>query len=231
MTKGSKSKQQSTTIHHVRLKSLKDLARNVLTFGGHTRPIYSIKEKGHYRLFAPGIKLGDVRLVFYAETKEKGNFLMYQPGTQLVKENAEVKGAMLIEMQGRGIHNIPIIELNKNPYTEDKKAKEKVTNIEVLDYFSIIRGVIQRSLEDETIGKVYAFKHKSIHYIGTFTLMEEEETRNFCYAKTDFAKDYSFFRYNYTTDTAEPADVFGEHSYLYVRIINLEEAFSFFKPE
>ncbi|MFI5412686.1 MAG: hypothetical protein ACHQX1_02245 [Candidatus Micrarchaeales archaeon] len=225
------SEKEKTTTYFVKLKSLADLARNISTFGDGVRPLFSFKEKGSYRIFTYGIKIGDTRLILFFDSKAGGNFVVYQPGTAAGKEIADVKENMVMQTQNRDLQNIPIIELVKSPFHEDKKAKTKIMNVGIKDYQSIIKGVIARSLENGGIGKVYAFKNKSGTYIGAFNLIEEEDTKVFCYAKVDFAKDYSFFRYNYTTDNVEQTDTFGEHSYLYVRVINLAEPFLFFKPE
>ena len=68
-------------------------------------------------------------------------------------------------------------------------------------------------------------------YAGSFSLLgEEDDTRVFAFARLEANGKHHFFRYNYNTDKVELTDSFGEHSYMYLRIINLQEAPSFFKP-
>lgn len=223
--KGSK-----TLSYFVRLKTLADFARNASTFGEGVRSVFALKEKDKYRLFAPSIKLGDTRLLFYFETKNNGICIRYLPATATEKEAADVRDSMVQQITGRNVQNIPIIELVKNPFGT-KEGKFKASNVEVKDYVSLVKWIISRSIEDGGITKVLAFTYKSKRYIGSFGLMDDEDTKIFFYAKAELAKDYSFFRYNYTSDNVDATDTFGEHSFLYVRIINLAEPFSFFKPE
>jgi hypothetical protein len=223
-------KGEKSSYHFVKLKSLSDLARNVSTFGDAARPLYAFKDKNVYRLFCYSIKIGDTRLILYIEAKSIDNSMMYQPGMLNANEKVEFRATMIMPNPNMNVQNIPITELVSDPF--DKKDGEvKVKNIGIRDYNAVVKGIISKSLEHEGIGKVYAFTYKSSTYIGAFNLLDEEDEKIFCYAKTDLQKEYGFFRYNYTTDKVEATNIFGEHSYLYVKIINLADAFIFFKPE
>ncbi len=222
-------KSAKSALRLVALKSLGDLARNVVSFGESVRPVFAAKTDGAYALFTPMGKLGDVRLVFFLKSRSIGDYIAYQPKTITDNEILEMKDAPRPQLN-RSVQIIPIIELWKSPFT-GKEGTPKSECIKVMDYSSLIKGVIARSIEHESMGKAYVFKHKSMTYAGSFALLDDDDARSFCYAKVDLAKDFGFFRYNYNTDKVEATDTFGEHSYLYVRIINLQEPFSFFKPE
>ncbi|MCW6159775.1 MAG: hypothetical protein LVQ95_01645 [Candidatus Micrarchaeales archaeon] len=229
MEKQQKEKKQGKpSVQFVKLVSLADLARNATTFSDSARPIFAMKAGSSYRLFDQGPKAGDARIIFYVESKSSSGFLCYKPAGSSDKEVAELRETVSFTPQGSEMHSIPIIEIKQSPFEEKKSAS--AMNVAVTDYTAIIKGTITKSLSSESIGKVYAFKSGNKAYIGTFSLIEEEEDlRVFCYAQIENGNAFAFYRYNYQTDKVEQTDVFGEHQYLYVRVINLAQPFSFFK--
>ncbi len=232
--KGEKKEEKKgkTSVHFVKVKALADFARALATFGEGTHAAYAVKDGQWYRIFALGLKIGDIRLAYYTESKAIGSMLVYQPGTTMGPESAEIKNITSPVSNQRGAQNMPIIELARNPYVDGgEKAKVKAVMVRIKNCDAVIRGLITKSLENNTIGRVYCFKYGGKTYIGSFILLEDDDDKMFCYAECPDGKEFSFFRYNYTTDKVEPTEVFGEHSYLYVRVINLAEPFNFFKPE
>ncbi len=212
----------------VKLASLADLARNATTFSDSARPIFALKTGSAYRLFEQGPKAGDAKIIFYVETKASSSFLCYKPAGNVDREIAELRETVSFTPQGSEMHSMPIIEIKQSPFEEKKTAS--AMNVAVAEYTAIIKGTITKSLGSESIGKVYAFRSGKKAYIGTFSLMEEEDDQKvFCYAQIEARSAFAFYRYNYQTDKVEPTDVFGEHQYLYVRVINLAQPFSFFK--
>lgn len=223
-------KQSKPNVQFVKLASLSDLARNSTSFSDSTRPIFAVRMGGAYRLFESGPKAGEARLVFYVEQKLSGNFLCYKPAGIDGSEVAELRNTVSFTPQGSEMHSIPIVEIKQSPFEEKKPPS--AMNIAVADFAAIIKGTITRSLGSDSISKVYAFRSGGKAYIGSFILMEEEEDQKlFCYAQIESKNAFPFYRYNYQTDKVEPTEVFGEHQYLYVRVINLAQPFSFFKPD
>lgn len=227
MKKG-KEKKEDSVFHLVKLGSLGDLARNV-SFGDAPRPLYAFKEKGAYRLFCNGPKVGDAKLVFYFEVNKIDNCLLYRPDSPGNPETLEFRSSMVLQAQDMSLQNIPIIELLKSPFGKEGKVKAKC--IGVKGESAIVKAVISRALEHEGMGKLYCFDYKNGKYVGAFNLLDEDGEGTFCYAKAESKELFGFFRYNYTSDRIEPTNSFGEHSYLYVKVINLDAAFIFFKPE
>ncbi len=229
--KKEKDKPKKASAYFLELKSINELARNVSTFGEGVRPLYAVKQGKNFRIMSPSIKVGDARLVLYVDSNVCKNFLIYRPGTTSEKETLEFKDTILAAAPGQDIQNIPVIEFVDNPFDEAKE-KPKVMCLRVKDCASVVKGILTRSMESGHIGKVYCFGSKAEHYIGSFTMMDDEDdTKMFCYAKMDSKDTCSFFRYNYNTDKVEATNSFGEHSYIYVRIINLASVPSFFKPD
>lgn len=232
MAKKGKAEKQGGKIdsQFVRLESLSDLARNTTSFSDSTRPIFAQKIGSAYRLFEQGPKVGAVRFIFYSESKTCGKFLAYKPASGAGPEILEMKETIPFEMQRGEVRNIPIVEITTSPFNEKKRAT-KVISVEVKDYASMVKGAITRSLDSESIGKVYAFRSGNQGYIGSLSLIEEEDKKVFCYSKIDYDAPFAFLRYNYQADKVEPTDIFGDHPYLYVRVINLAQPFTFFKPD
>ncbi len=226
-----KSSEKSKTLSYfIKLRSLGDFARNASTFGEGVRSVFALKEKSVYKIFAPSVKLGETRLMLYVESKEPGTCIAYKPGTATEKEVLELRDTMVNQDKNPNLQNIPIMEIAANPFG-DKHGKIKVSSVRVKSSDALVKWIVSKSIENSGIGKVLSFKYKGDNYIGSFGLLDDEENKMFFYAKTNITKEFRFFRYNYTEDKVEPTDTFGEHSFLYVRIINLAEPFSFFKPE
>jgi len=223
-----KSKSTKKAVYPVQLKSLADLALNATSFDGF-RPIYAFKEGDHYVLYAQSLKIGDPQLIFCLNQKKIGKNIIFRPQTPTERGTCEFIDTAASKMPPPNTHIFPIIEFEKAPH-EVKEGKLKINQIKVVSFEKLLKGIMMQHM-DSGVGKVFAFRHKGEIYISTFHIIDDDDIKTFSYAKTGLDRDYGFFRYNYTEDRIEPTDVFGESSYLYVRIIHLAEAFPFFKPE
>ncbi len=229
--KKASSKKGSSTIDskYVRLASLGDLARSATNMSDEIRPIFAIREKGSYRLFVPGIKIDETRMVFYTESREIKDFLVYDPGSPYESEKCELRDTFATSIHEMKLIKIPIVELANNPYVE-KKADIATINLKVKEPGNIVKGVIAKSA-GSGFGKVYCFGKDGKRYIGSFALIEEDDRKVFCYAQLGVENVFSFFRYNYNEDKVDMVNSVGAQSFLYARIVNLTEPFPFFKPD
>lgn len=218
------------SIIKMRAESLADLARHMSLHGDIIRPIFVIREKGAYRLIGLHIKLDDSRLMLYTDQAHVGNCLIYRPKSTTEAQSLEFTDHPPANPQSANIQCIPILELSSSPFRE-AKSRPKINCIMVRDPHQLVRAVISRAMEHDTVGKVYGFGYSGSRYIGVFGLLDDDDARGFTYAKIEAGKSYSFFRYNYSVDNVELTDTFGDPSYIYVRIINLADTPSFFKPE
>jgi hypothetical protein len=223
-----KGKGTKKAVYPVQLKRLSDLAMNSTSFDG-ARPIYAFREGDHHVLYAQSIKLGDPQLVFYLNQRQIGKYILFRPQTPTDRGACEFTDTSAMKTPQPNTHIFPIIEFEKAPY-EVKKARLKVNQVGIVDFEKLLKGIMMQHM-DGGVGKVFAFRHGGNAYISTFHIIDDDDIKTFSYAKAALDKDYGFFRYNYSEDRIEPTDVFGEPSYLYVRIIHLAEAFPFFKPE
>ncbi|MCL5430325.1 MAG: hypothetical protein M1504_02500 [Candidatus Marsarchaeota archaeon] len=228
MKKASKD-SKGMNAHFVELDSMSDIARNVSVFGDTTRPIFSVKDKGQYMLMSPGIRVGGTRIVFTVLTKRNGSILSYTPAMGGASERIDIINSINPDMHNHNTQNIPIIELEENPFNTGKDDP-KVVCVRAKDYSSMVKSIIGRSLENETIGKIYSFAGNGKRYIGSFNIIEEDdEEKVLCYAEIKEKEKFPFYCYDYKNDRLAPTSAFGEPTYYYVRVINLAKPFSFFK--
>ncbi len=227
--KGGK-REMAIPSQFVKLRSVHDMARNVSTFGDLIRPIFAQKNQGGYRLMWPGAKIGECRIVLYCESKEIGNCLLYKPKSEFGEESVEFMAVQPSGPQGGNAQCIPILELKNVPF-EEKKPRIDASCIEARDSSQLIKAVITKAMDHETMGKVYVFSYKQARYVAAFGLIDEDELKFLTYSRLDEGGEFCFFRYNYSNDRVEPTNTFGDHSYIYVRVVNLAEPFPFFKPD
>lgn len=228
-SKKEEKKEDPTDVQamFVKLNGLGDLARSALTLSEITRPVFAVKTKSGYTLLSPGIKLGDARVVFFLEQKKVDSVLVYHPADAQSREVLEFKNVGGSRTPGMTIQYIPVIEVEKNPYGV-RKDKPKVINVQLKDYKTLAKSAITKATEANMLGRVYSFKYKGKSYIGSFTILDDDKT--FCYAEGN-TKGAKFLRYSYATEELEPTDTFGDHTYLYLTVVNLAEPFPFFRPD
>jgi hypothetical protein len=225
---GKKDKGTKKSVYPVQLKRLDDLALNATSFDS-IRPIYAFRDGDHYVLYTQSLKIGDPQMILYYKEKRIGKYIVFRPHTATEKGACGFTDTSMIRTPQPNTHIFPIIEFEKAPY-ETRLGKLKINQVKIIDFEKLLKGVMMQHMEGG-VGKIFAFKYKGDMYISSFHIIDDEEIKTFSYAKLKLDKDYAFFRYSYAEDRIEPTDIFGESSYLYVRIIYLAEAFPFFKPE
>lgn len=235
--KEAKSKDMNAC--YIEVRSLADLCRFASGFTSEYTPmLFCFRDKDGLMLLSPGIKLGSSRTVFSLRSSAKGSpsFVLYRPGTATSAEAAEPAEKLDSTQRDRNTTIMPVVELMKNPFISAKEAP-KVTNVKVKEIEMLVRASIVKAMEHSIIGRLYVFNHGGKRYAGSFSVLylddreDEDEIKIFTYAELKDSKEFNFFRYDYNSDKVEPTNVFGEHSFLYVRVINLADAPSFFKPE
>jgi hypothetical protein len=223
---GGKKDGKALSAYYMELESPLDLTRR--ESGNGPGSISAIKNGGVYRLLSYGEKLGDLRIVYYADVEKISNFLVYNPGSDS-KEGFEIVGSVPGGYDFKS-YKFPIMELASDPYTEAKdfKKADKIIKVQAKDPDSLIRSIVSQAHEDESVPRLYAFFNGKEHIIGTFGLFHESDAKIFIYSVTEIKKMFSALSYNYTDDKIEPVDSFTEKSLIYIRVINLKKPFPFF---
>ncbi len=224
--KQSGKKGKEMLAYYVELESALDLARYVSGYGPGAY-VKAVKDSANYRLLAGGEKLGDLRIVYYSDVKNISNFLVYSP------ESDAGERFELTDSQGQPdmrSFKAPIIELLSDPYSKAKDLgkAEKVVKVEVRDPEALAKSIAGMGREDEQMPRLYAFRSKNDHIIGTFELFHESNAKVFTFAKVKEKETFSALAYNYTTDAVEYVNGFSDRSVIYIKATNLKRPFPFF---
>ncbi|MGC9190433.1 MAG: hypothetical protein ACP5FR_00785 [Candidatus Micrarchaeia archaeon] len=209
----------------VGLNSLFDLARYALG-GGSNRHISAIRQNGSYKIIANGEKVNGIQIIYYYDSAEIGKFFLYGQGAQ--NENVELRDSIAQTLGDYSTIKVPIVELLKNPYTEPKKAEYDILLVEVGNFDSFVKSLINDSQYGGSSAKVYSFEHNKERYIGSFELLKDSG-KIFAYTKIDKGKIFNYIKYDFNKDSIELVDTITEKTFTYVRVINLAEPFPFFQ--
>jgi hypothetical protein len=213
----------------VEFGSFADMVRNAWGGSSGANPVYAVNRKDGFRFFAIGMKMeSGGRIIMYCDSDKCDNFIVYRIG---MSQEEKIEFRPVLQMESSvGTYIMPVIMLKQNPFVEMKK-KPEMRCIAAKDGTEVVKAVMGKSISGG-IGKVYSFKYNGKRYIGSFNvLIGVDDIDIFSYAEAPTDKLFSFFRYNYTDGNMETTDTFGEHGFLYVKVVNLKEPFPFFKPE
>ncbi len=219
-------KDENSKIIFTRLSSLNDLARYACKFDSTASEVFY--EEGSGRLFSFGERVGNTLIAYYIDAPKKADGIRYAYAVQDSGETAELTSE--IDTQQLHSYYINVISINMLNFQKAKKIEQKGINyIKVGSVKNLAKMILKKSMEAETIGSSFVFGYGSKIVVGAFDLVEElsDGKKTFYYAiadeKEEDAKKACFIRYNYSTDSLEFTDEFGEHSYMYVKLIHLAE--------
>jgi len=225
--KHAKKSSGSISVVYVKVNSLVDLARQ-MSVQGSLKHISAIKEGSSYKLIYQGERLSGVQLLYYASADKLSKFFIYNPNPP--EEYIEMRDSIASSISDYNTMKAPILEISMNPFKEEKKPDMELTLVEVKDYESFIKSIVSDSQYGGSNSKVYAFFCKGEHYIGSFELMRDSG-KIFAYSRLSNNKVFNYLKYNYNDDKIEETSAIAEKAFTYVRVINLAEPFSFFKPK
>ncbi|MGC8648648.1 MAG: hypothetical protein ACP5UN_00270 [Candidatus Micrarchaeia archaeon] len=214
----------------ISLYSLEDLAKSIQFYSGAPKPLFAIKNADNKRLFVLGPKLHSTRLIFFfdVDAKDSSKYLTYKSAD--AASNEEISLSSGIKKGANNIQYIPIVELSKNIFKE-----KKITNmllVKVNDPDALVKALIAKSIDTDALGKIYRFRVNNKYFIATLSLLGSDDSNIFYYSELkDADLNKGFFRYDYNNDIITQTDKITDTTFLYLRIIDLKEGFSFFKPE
>ncbi len=214
----------------VKLAAVNDLGRAACTFDTSiTTNLYAFKKGDDYRILSRGEFVGELNIFYYRDFSRLHRFGRYSPGSQYSAESFQLVDTAESDHQW---YSMPIIELAHAPFQASSAVRGfKMLNIHIRDYTSIIRGLINKSIQNESMGRIYTFTHKGHRYVGSFELLSDENRTVFTYAKAGSDNVFAFYSYDYAADRIGEADHVGANNFIYLRVINLAEPFWFFRPE
>lgn len=221
----------SNTICLLKLHSINDIARCVYNFDFTFENLFYDSDIN--MLFAFGEKIAEENIVYYIELNEKWEFIKYTPPSLEDKEEAELINTRK-QLDSNTNCYINIIGLSSKIFKQNKKDHTKdVIMVPIKDYENIIKLAVSRSGNENNLLRLYCFKDKKLGkaVLFGFDLIEalSNEKRYIYYTIVELSLVKNFAVYNYRENKTNFVDSVGEHSYLYLKVINLEEKPSFIK--
>ncbi len=221
---------EHSSILYIRASSVEDICRLACTFDYGSDNLLMTNEKKGSRLAALGEHVGNVVIAYYVTVKEKGKLISYTPAKGDETEKAVFTSG---SVQQSGAFNINVIGTDLSTFDGDAKVSQKdIAFVRIDASDDLIRAVIKKGVETESLTHLYSFIRKGKRYLGTFDLFKELENdrKLFYYSPFNNKTQARYARYNYNRNELDFTDSVGEHSYMYVKIINLDEAYPFFNP-
>jgi len=209
----------------VRLSSLADLARYVYNFDFTFENVFTDgTQDGGSVLYAFGSKIDGRTLVFTLPIKERGIAITYRP-----PESSEPETARLVQeydQTGQGI-NIIRMPLKELGVSKPQKAKAKMVQLSSMG--DLVKLAIKSSPKDG-LADLYSFEDSGRRFIYGVDLVDQLNDHDaiIYYAETELGKAAGFAMYDYKSGKVMLTDSVGEHSYMYLKIINLAEKPQFF---
>lgn len=218
----------SKNVLFVRLESLEDLARYACRFDSATAEVFY--DSGAGRLFAFGERIEDTLVAYYANAEKKAEAIRYAYASQGNAEIAELTDDVDAHPLRSCYINVIGIDMQKFPKAKGIEQKN-INCIKVSGVKDLAKAVLKKAIDTEVLGSAYVFAHEGRAVVGAFDLVEELENdkRTFYYAIADNggaeARKASFIRYDYSSNSIDFTDEFGEHSYMYIKLIHLAGPF------
>lgn len=217
---------------YVKAGSMMDLCRYSCGYDFNTDLLLRANEGRSSRIVALGEQIGDAIIGYYAESEDKRPIISYTfPEHGKGPESME----FLETVEPHPGNYISVIDISLKDMKEAKETDVKdVTQIAMGGPNSIISAAIRKGMKGESLPYLYAFQDKGKTVLCGFDLVDglNDDRRMLYFAVMDKKESKGFIRWSYTSNRFDFIDVIGEYSYIYVKIINLAEPFSFFKmPE
>ncbi len=192
--------------------------------------LFSIKHGKVSRVFAIGGQVGDVTMAIYADMDNSNvKRIRYVPPSDDSGEISEIaKGGAKNDQYGINVIGIETGISNDM----GRKARGNIRMVRLRSVDDLIVAAIKRSSKNEGVPRIYSFPYNGKRVMAALELFEGfegEEWEEALYYAFHEGRSAGFARYNYTENSVDFANVAGEHSYMYVKIINLAESLPFFR--
>lgn len=211
----------------LRLLSVEDLARYSYNFDFTYENVFTCRTRKERILYAFGERIGDGTVVYFTEMKQPARSLLYKP-----PENGEQELAQLLPGTGaseNGITSVlemplPGLELPKPP----KPPKPKTMMLGSIA--DLIKLAIKGAGKEDGLMHLCCFEEhgKTVLYGTDLVPQLHDDISIVYYATAPTASRKGFAMYDYKTGAAELTGSVGEHSYMYLKIVNLAERPPFF---
>lgn len=215
--------KQSTEAIFIRTASVVDLCRYAYKFDFTSENLLADLITGGERLMALGERINDkFLLIYYADVESAKGMIEYSPP-------AEEAEAFRFVNHRTSKTCINVLRCSIPFSSRKKKPQSGLFTVKMGSAEDIAKAAIGGSDSDH-IPHLYSFDYKGRHILCGFNLIDalHNGASSLYYAVSQKPLPGSFARYNYNSDSVEISERIGEHSYMYVKIINLAEPFPFF---
>ena len=219
-----KNKQdEGKKITYVKVGSVNDLARLAFSNDFYSKSLFCYKRGSRYRIALLGEHVANNIIAYYIDSDKRCSGILYE-------SNDSGERAVISEVDpGMEKGFIDVFEIDISHLDEGKFAKKDVQLMKT-SIGSLAKMAVKAAMRDESIRHLYLFSYKGKRIIGGFDLVDElsDGVGNFYYAVLPKDEKGNFVAYDYKTGRTEFIDKVREYSYMYLKIINLAEAFPFF---
>ena len=220
--------KQGKSILYVKVASLADICRYAFSFDFASKSL--LMPNGDNKIIALGECIGDTTIAYYVHAQPGSKILHYTFPSSA--DNREKVGfAERMDDQGRGY--LRIISLDLSHFTRARSlGKDDVSLVEIRLPEDMMAAAIKKAIREENFMHLYSFEYGEKRYLCGFDLFDElaDDRKTLYYSVLGSRSTAGFARYKYLDNTFDFTDTVEEHSYIYVKIINLAEPFQFFKP-
>ena len=225
-------KPSGKSIYYVKAASLLDLARLAAGFGQQAE-VFMCRQGSRCRLFVIAENLGDIAFAPYVDVDAKDiegkNLLMYSYSSDAHQENATF---IARAPEQNSSHYANIIDLDISTFKSAKKIDRKsLAFVRINRMEDLAKSVISRSMQGDRMESAYCFTYKGKKVMGAFELFDQLSygTKIFYYCFVEHGEVAPFVRYNYLTNRVDFSKEVGDHSYIYAKVVALDEPMPSFK--
>lgn len=220
----AKKTKDAALLVPVKLYSLTDIARYAYRFNFTFDNLFRGANGKGRALFAFGETLNGKCLLYTFELNKAARFLNYKP-----PDNGEEEQAVLSDEYNEGWQATGILSMDTEGFGVFKNAgKFKLKHVKLGGFEDIVMLAVKNTGEDDGLRCLYCFedknnKNKLVFYgINLINSIHDDESVIY-YATTELKDRFGFAMYDYKSGKVAPTSRVGEHSYMYLKIINLAE--------
>ena len=221
-------KKERGALMPVRVDSLEDIARLAYNFNFTSENVFASDTGEGITLYALGEKLDGVVLAYSIPAAYSGGFLLYRP-----PENSEEEKARMSHHLEDGWQAINVLGMHIEELGLSKNAgRIKFKHVEMGSLEDLVKLAIKGSSDDDnTLSRLYCFSEGAGSIVYGLDLIGSLHDGDCIvyYAKVKTQNRNGFAMYDYKTGRVAFTGSVGEHSYMYLKIINLAEKPAFFR--
>ena len=215
-----KKEKENNLLVPIKLDSLDDMARLSYNFNFTSDSIFASRSGNGAVIYSIGEKLDGLLLVYSLDIRDPMRFLLYK-----APENSEPEKAKLSQTIDEGWQPINILSMRIESLGFAKASvKKRFKFMELGSFEDLVKLAIHSSSDDEnTLACLYCFadgRNSTVYGIDLIDRLHDGNCTVY-YAVTETGMKKGFAIYDYKSGKAAFTDRVGEHSYMYLKIINL----------